>query len=103
MGTIPAGNPVYVSYKAKTNNMTHSQSLKSFIILYQNNQPADPQLWDGNFHTIFLFGVNKYLAGNAKNITVSILKMATFIKQYSLDSRTAKDISQIVEFGFAAW
>jgi len=50
-----------------------------------------------------LFGVNEYLVGNTKNITVSVLKMAVFIKQCLLDSKTAKDIPQIVDFGFAAW
>jgi len=29
--------------------------------------------------------------------------MAVFIKQYSLENKMFKDISQISEFGFVAW
>ena len=63
----------------------------------------DPQLWNGNFYPIFLFGVDKYLEEDAKNITYSLLKIAAFIKQHLLENRTAKNISQITEFKFVAW
>jgi len=42
--------------------------LKSSAISYQINQLADLQLWDSKFTPISLFGVNKYLAGDTRNI-----------------------------------
>jgi len=88
-----AGKSMYVSYGTKNNNMSFFQSLKPSIILYQANQLADLQLWDGNFCSISLFDIDKYLAGNAKNVIYFLLRMATFIKQHLLGNRMAKDIS----------
>ena len=46
--------------------------------------------------------MNEYLKGDAENITCSLLRMIAFIKQYKLKDKTAENISQISEFGFAA-
>jgi len=45
-----------------------------------------------NFCLIFLFGIDRYLAGNTENIICSLLRMALFIEQHPLDNRIAKDI-----------
>jgi len=67
------------------------------------NQPADPQLWNGNFCSISLFGMNEYLEDNTKNITCSLLRMIVFIRQCKLEDKTAEDIPQISEFGYMVW
>ena len=77
--------------------------LEPLVISCQANQPADPQLWDGNFLSISLFGTDDFLANNTKNITCSLQRIATFIKWRSLGNKTGNDIPQITEFGFAAW
>jgi len=59
------------------------------------------QLWDGNFCPIFIFGINDYLEGDAKNIAYSLYKMAIFIRQTKLEDKTASNIPQIAEFSFA--
>ena len=33
----------------------------------------------------------------------SLLRIVAFIKQYKLEDKTTKDISQIREFGFVVW
>jgi len=38
-----------------------------------------------------------------RNIIYSLLRIASFIKQRPLDNRLGKDISEIIEFCFAAW
>jgi len=68
-----------------------SPSLVSLAIPYQNNQLADPQLWDSNFASISLFGMNKYLTGDAKNIMCLLYRIVTV------------DIPQISEFSFGTW
>ena len=47
--------------------------------------------------------MNKYLEGNAKNIMCLLHRIAAFVRQHKLEDKTAKDISQILEFGFVAW
>jgi len=48
--------------------MLPSIILEPLVILYQENQPANPLLWSSDFTPIFLFGINEFLVGNAKNI-----------------------------------
>ena len=88
------------------NDSNHSVSppdLEPSAIPYQANQLADPQLWDGNFNSISLFGTDEFLASDAKNIACSLQRIATFIKQRPLGDKNSQDIPQISEFGFAAW
>jgi len=47
--------------------------LESSAILYNNNQPADSELWDGLFSPISLLEIKKFLSSNAQNITCSLL------------------------------
>jgi len=63
-----------------TMNIQTPLGLESLAILYQTNQPANLQLWDGKFASIFLFSINKYLTGDAKNIMCLLYKIVTFIK-----------------------
>jgi len=75
-----------------TNNMLTSSNLKSLAIPYQVNQPTNLLLQNSNFVLISLFGVNKYLTSNIKNITCFLQRIATFIKQRPLYNRNTKDI-----------
>jgi len=59
-----------------------------------NQSTTDSQLWDRSFS---IFGINKYLEEDTKNIVYSLYRIATFIRQ---KSKTAEDISQITEFGY---
>ena len=45
----------------ENNNPSDPQSLEPSVVSYVVNQPADPQLWDGSFCPISLFGMNEYL------------------------------------------
>jgi len=76
--------------------------LESSAIPYQANQPVDLQLWDGNFSSISLFGTDKFLNGDAKNIACSLQRIAIFIKQRPLGNKDGQDIPQISGFSFAA-
>jgi len=77
----PIVEPMHIPHAAEANNETIPQGLESLVISYQANQPIDPQLWNSNFCSISLFGIDEFLAGDAKNITCSLLRMAIFIKQ----------------------
>ena len=86
-----------------TSNTNIPYGLEPATIPYSANQPVDPQLWDGNFCPVSIFGINEYLDGDAKNIACSLYRMAAFVRQRKLEDKTTADIPQITEFGFAAW
>jgi len=71
------------------------QSLQSLVIPYVDNTSTDSQLWDGNFCPISIFGMDKYLEDDARNIICLLHRIVMFIKQHKLKDRTAEDILQI--------
>ena len=87
-------------YSLVTNNMYKHQGLDSSAILYLINQLTELQLWNGSFCPIFIFGMNEYLEGDAKNIVCSLYRIAAFIRQYKIENKTAEEV---MEFGFVAW
>ena len=52
-------------------NMPPEPSLP-IVIFYSANVLADPNLWDGNFTAISLFGTNKFLQSNVRNMAYSL-------------------------------
>jgi len=54
------------------NNLASAPDLEPLITPYWENQPTDPQLWNGNFSLVSLFGTDEFLIGNAKNIACSL-------------------------------
>ena len=89
--------------EAASNNTCSTQGLEPSVIPYTANQPVDSQLWDGNFCPISIFRMNEYLEGDARNINCSLHRIAAFIRQKKLEDKSAEDIPQIAELGFAAW
>ena len=77
--------------------------MESIAISYQENQPADPDLWDSIFAPISIFGIDQYISDDPQNITYFLFYIVMFIKQQSLDDKTAKDILPISEFRAAVW
>jgi len=61
-----------MSQGSNDNIMSPSSDLELFVILYQEDQPANPCLWDGNFAPVSLFEIDEFLNGDAKNITYSL-------------------------------
>jgi len=49
-------------------------------------------LWDSSFYPISIVGMNKYLEGNAKNITYLLYRIVAFIRQWKLKDKTTEDI-----------
>jgi len=47
--------------------------------------------------------MNKYLEGDIRNITYSLHRIATFVRERRLEDKTAENIPQIMEFCSAAW
>lgn len=80
-----------------------SQPSPPDVIPYKANVPGDPNLWDGNFGVISLFGMNEFLRNDVNNMTTSLLHMATFLNQRKLDDQDGNDIYQLSSFGDTTW
>jgi len=97
--SLPHGNNMFnVSF-----NLGQSNSLNSSSIPYSDHQPANPDLWDGHIHLISIFGNKEMVTINIKNIEVSLIYMADFIKNRNIKNNGEEDIPCIEGFGKAAW
>ena len=72
-------------------------------IPYETNAPADPNLWDGHFGSVSLFGTNEVLQNDARNISCSLIRIAQFIRQRNISNRDGNTITQLNSFGDAAF
>ena len=92
--------PTYILHDVASNNTNTTYDLEPTVISYTVNQPADSQLWNGNFCSISIFDINEYLEGNTKNIMYSLHRIIVFVRQCKLEDKTTEDILQISEFSF---
>jgi len=100
---IPTVKSMHIPHISNTNNTSMPQDIKLLVILYTVNQLINLQLLDSSFCPISLFEINEFLDSNAKNITCSLLRIVSFIRQRKLKDKTMKNIMQITKFGSAAW
>ena len=90
--------------KLAGSNISEPQDyLEASVISYSDNQPADPDLWDDVFFPILLIRVENFLSSNIQNITYSLLRIGTFIKQHSLGNKPVKDFLKLANVGAVAW
>jgi len=90
----------YVQIGGNNMSMPHDQdmdifstgpNLESTVISYGDNQPTDPNLLDGLFSSLLIFGVKEFLSKDSKNITCSLQRIGTFIQQCSFNP-SLKDV-----------
>ena len=74
-------------------------SLKSLAISYNDNQPVDLDLWNSIFFSTSLIEIKKFLSSDAQDIMCLLLRIRTFIKQYFLGNKPAKDFLELAEIG----
>jgi len=72
------------------------------LLSYSVNQLADLSLslWDDSAHSIFIYSLNKCLETNVNNITISLNRIASFVRNRFLSGKMEKDIPHIVGFGY---
>jgi len=83
---------VLLSHVQGMSTSTMRSNIESTAISYGDNQPVDPNLWDGSFSPISIFGVNESLSKNTKNIVHSLQRIRTYIKQYFVKSNSKRSI-----------
>ena len=62
---------------------------------YDVNQALDPELWDGKFRVVSLYGSIEYLASNIKNIKESLQRMQRYILGKAINSNKANNIKDL--------
>jgi len=101
--------PPYVSNEEPAlNNPNHpyidnDNGVINIPIPYDPNQLIELELWDGNFHAIFLHGSLEYLSSVAINIKKLLVRMARYIENKKIDSSKANDIKNFEDIGQAIW
>ena len=78
-------------------------TLETLALPYDNNQPANPNLWNSIFVLTSLLEIDKFQSYDTKNITCSLMHIGTIIKQCLLSNKLIKDFSDLADVGFVTW
>ena len=63
----------------------------------------EPNTWDSKAHSISIFESMEFLKIDAKNIYISLLSMANYIRSRKVKLCSINNISQLKYFGKAVW
>jgi len=84
-------------------NITNAgPTLESSAIPYEDDLSIDLELWNSLFFPISLLEVEKFLSSDAQNITCSLLRIGTFIKQHYLGNKQISDLLELADIGTVA-
>ena len=72
-------------------------------LLYDPNTPADPEIWDGNFHLISLYGSIEHLGSDIKSIKNSLRFMTKYITNKQIESSKANNLDDFKGIEEAVW
>ena len=91
-----------IPYLINQPNMSQPQDLETILIPYSVNQPVDLSLWDNSIHPISIYSLNKCLETDAHNITMSLNRIVSFVRNRFLDGKIKKRYSiYIAGFSYA--
>ena len=71
----------------------------NILLPYDLNAPADPEIWDGNFHLISLHGSIKYLGLDIKSIKNSLRFITKYITNKQIESSKANNLEDFKGIG----
>ena len=63
----------------------------------------DPEIWDGSFHSISLYGLIEHIVSNAKNIKDFLKFMAKYISNKQVNSVKANELDDFKGIGEVVW
>jgi len=75
-----AGKYILIPHAQNMRVIALKLTLKSLAISYQENQPADLELWNGFFAPISLLSLDQFINRNIQNIVCSLYRIALFGK-----------------------
>ena len=83
-------------------NICPFQSFTNILIFYEINQPVESNTWDGEAHSISIFGTMEFLKIDFMNMMTLLLCMANFIKNRSVKHNLVNNVTQLKGFSQAA-
>ena len=63
----------------------------------------DPEIWDGSFHSISLYGLIEHIVSNAKNIKDFLKFMAKYISNKQVNSAKANELDDFKGIREVVW
>ena len=73
------------------------------LLSYNINWPIEPNVWNGKAYPIFIFGTIEVIKIDAKNINISLLYMAYFIRSRKVNTSAINNIEELKGFGNATF
>ena len=83
--------------------MCNFQEFINVLISYNINQLVKPNAWDRKVYPISIFSTMKFLKIDSKNMSTSLLYMANFIRNRSIESNKVNNVNQLQDFGQIAY
>ena len=90
----------------RTRSQTHSDNNDNIIniqLLYDTNDPTEPDLWSGNFHPISLHGSIGQIALDTKNIKDSLNFIIKYISNKKVNLKSANELKNLDGIGDMVW
>ena len=100
---------VPIDYSALNSTITScpphvdEDSVINIQLSYDFNRLIEPDLWDGNFHSVSLHRSLEHLTSDADSIRKSMVYMATYIKIKKIKMSKSNDIKDFEDIGKVAW
>jgi len=70
---------------------------------YDPNAPTEPDLWSGDFHSIFLHSSVEQITSDMKNIKQSLNFMARYISNKKVNPKSSNDLNDFDGIGDVVW
>ena len=100
---VPIEGPALNSSSISSSLYIDNNNVINIQLLYNSNRSTEPDLWNGNFHPISLYGLLKHLVSNADSIRKSITYTAIYIKNKNIETAKSNDIKDFKGISKVAW
>jgi len=91
----------HISNKNPSLNQSAGPSVLNIQLNYNPDQALDPDLWDGNFHTVSLYGAIKHMPSDVLNFKESLSRMHKYMLGKAIESDGANDVEDLNGMGKA--
>jgi len=85
-----------------TSNIDLQQEFHVVLLAYDINQLVEPNAWNREVCPILIFRTMEFLEINLKNIFISLLPMANYIRNKKIEKDKANNISKLKGFSEVA-
>ena len=98
--------PQCILYKILALNTSSSSYVNDDDVIniqlpYDSNWPMEPELWNGNFYSIFLYRLLEHLFFNTTNLKKSMICIAKYIQNKKIDMSKSNNIKDFEGIGKA--